>query len=427
MKRLVYLLPLSIFVACTGEKKEEKVLAAIAYPQTKKVDTVNTYFGTTIADPYRWLEDDNSAETAEWVKSENKVTYDYLAQIPYREQIKQRLTKIWNYTKIGTPFKEGSFTFFFKNDGVQNQSEFFVQEGNSEPRVLIDPNTLSKEGTTSLSSTVPCKGGKLMAYQLSKAGSDWSEIHLMDVTTGKELKEVLKWVKFSSVSWKGDKGFYYSHYDAPTDPHVLSKKNEFSKVYYHTLGDAQEKDQLIYQDKEHATRSYGASITDDEKFLIMEGSESTSGNSLMAKDLAKPNSDYKVIVDNFDNNYNVIDNVGNELLVITDKNAPKYQLVLIDPEKPQPENWKKIIPESNDLLQSVTIANGKIIARFLKDVTSRVFIYDMSGKQESELKFDGLCMVDEINGTKKDSIVYYSYVTYTNPVNIFKYNIQTEN
>jgi len=424
MKRLIYLLPMSILAACTGGKKQEETLSAIAYPQTAKVDTTDTYFGTKIADPYRWLEDDNSPQTAEWVKAENKVTYDYLSKIPYRENIRQRLTKIWNYTKCGTPFKEGEFTFFFKNDGVQNQSVLFVEEGKSEARVLIDPNTLSKEGTTALTSPIPCKGGKLLAYQLAQAGSDWNEIHVMDVKTGKELKDVLKWVKFSGVSWKGDKGFYYSHYDVPTGGHDLSKKNEFMKVYFHTVGESQEKDVLVYEDKEHPTRNFGASLTDDERFLVLQGSESTSGNSLMVKDLSKPNSVYQTIVDNFDNNYGVIDNVGDQLLVITDKNAPKYQLVLIDPAKPQPENWKKIIPESNDLLQSVSLCYGKIIAKFLKDVTSRVYIYNLDGKQENELKLDGLCMVDEINGTKKDSVMFYSFVTFTNPTTIYKYNLK---
>ncbi len=423
MNRILYLLPVSLLLACSSGKVENKETADLHYPQTKKVDTVTTYFGTKIADPYRWLEDDNSAETAGWVQAENKVTFDYLSKIPYRDKIKQRLTKVWNYAKCGTPFKEGGFTFFLKNDGVQNQSILYVQQGKEEARVLIDPNKLSADGTTALSSPVPCKGGHLLAYQLSKAGSDWTDIHVMDVKTGTEKTDVLKWVKFSGISWKGDKGFYYSHYDAPLGGHELSKKNEFSKVYYHTIGKSQEKDVLVFEDKEHATRSFGAALTDDERFMILEGSETTSGNSLMVKDLSKTGSDYKVIVDNFENNYGVIDNIGGQLLVITDKNAPKYQLVLIDPAKPQPENWKKIIPETTDLLQSVSLANGKIVAKYLKDVTSHIYIYNLEGKQENEIKLDGLCMVDEINSTRKDSVLFYSFVTYTNPVTIYKYNL----
>lgn len=426
MNRLIYLLPLSAMIACAGNKEEKKEESPIQYPQTKKVDTSNTYFGATIADPFRWLEDDNSAETAEWVKAENKVTFDYLSKIPYREKIKERLTKVWNYTRCGTPFKEGNYTFFFKNDGIQNQSVLYVQEGaTGEPHVLIDPNKLSADGTTALSSPDPSKDGKMLAYMLAQAGSDWNEIHVIDVKTGTDLKDVIKWVKFSGISWKGDKGFYYSRYDAPSDGHTYSKKNEYHKVYYHTIGEAQEKDVLVFEDKEHPQRNFSGMITDDEKYLIIQGEESTSGTSLMVKDLSKPNSPYKVIVDNFENNYGVVDNIGDQLLVITDKNAPKYQLVLIDPNKPQPENWKKIIPESSDLLQSASIGNGKIIAKFLKDVTSRIYVYDMEGKQENEIKLDGLCMVDEINAKKKDSVMFYSFVTYTNPTTIYKYNLAT--
>lgn len=424
MNPLIYLLPICALIACSGAKDEKKE-NPIRYPHTKKVDTMDTYFGAKVADPYRWLEDDNSPETGEWVKAENKVTFDYLSKIPYREKIKQRLTKVWNYTRCGTPFKEGNYIFFFKNDGIQNQSVLYVQETKGEARVLIDPNKLSADGTTALSLPEPCKDGALLAYQLAQAGSDWNEIHVKDVKTGTELKDVLKWVKFSGISWKGDKGFYYSRYAAPSDGHTYSKKNEFHKVYYHIIGDAQEKDVLVFEDKEHPQRNFSGAITDDEKFLIIQGEESTSGTSLMVKDLSTPNSTYKVIVDNFENNYGVIDNIGDQLLVITDKNAPKYQLVLIDPNKPQPENWKKIIPESNDLLQSVTIANGKIIAKFLKDVTSRIYVYNIDGKQENEIKLDGLCMVDEINAKKKDSVLFYSFVTYTNPMTIYKYNVVT--
>jgi len=425
MNRILYLLPISILCACSNGKVETKKSAPLQYPQTKKVDSSSAYFGTTIPDPYRWLEDDNSAETAEWVKAENKVTFDYLSKLPYREKIKQRLSKVWNYVKCGTPFKEGAYTFFLKNDGVQNQSVLYVQKGNEEAHTLIDPNKLSAEGTTALSSPVPCKGGHLLAYMLSKAGSDWTDIHVMDVNSGVEKKDVLKWVKFSGISWRGDKGFYYSHYDEPKGGHELSRKNEFSKVYFHTLGEDQAKDLLVFEDKEHPTRSFGAALSEDERFLFIEGSETTSGNSLMVKDLSKPAGDYIHLVDNFENNYGVIDNIGGQLLVITDKNAPKYQLVLIDPSRPEPKDWKVIIPESKDLLQSVSLANGKIVAKVLKDVTSHIAIYSLEGKQESEIKLGGLCMVDEINSTRKDSVLFYSYVTYTNPVTIFKYNVKT--
>src|ERR1035437_7907998 len=248
MKHLFYFLLLSIFLACSGRVHEKTEQNQLQYPHIKKVDTTDNYFGTKISDPYRWLEDDNSAETAEWVKSENKVTFDYLSKIPYREKIKQRLTKVWNFTKYGTPFKQGDFTFLFKNDGVQNQSVLYVQKGEKdELHVLIDPNTLSKEGTTALRSPAPSKSGKILAYMLSEAGSDWNTIHLLNVENatgtqkGKEYSDELKWVKFSGISWKGDEGFYYSRYDEPKGGHNYSKKNEFHKVYFHKVGDTQEK------------------------------------------------------------------------------------------------------------------------------------------------------------------------------------------
>lgn len=423
MKKIAVVVIAFVFMAFSFIKVDT---LKINYPQTKRVDSSTVYFGNKITDPYRWLEDDNSAETAEWVKAENEVTYSYLENIPYREKIKQRLTKVWNYTRYSTPFKESSSTFFLKNDGVQNQSVLYVQDVSAGARILIDPNKLSADGTTALSSPTPSIGGKLLAYQLAQAGSDWNEIHVMDVKTGQEKKDILKWVKFSGISWKGENGFYYSKYDAPKDGHTYSNKNEFHKVYYHTIGESQEQDELIYEDKEHPQRNLGGYVTEDKKYLFIEGTESTSGNSLMVKDLSQPNAPYKVIVDNFDNNYLVIDNIGDELLVVTDKNAPKYQLVLINPDKPQPENWKKIIPESNDLLQSVNLANGKIVAKFLKDVTSKIYVYNLNGKRENEIKLAGLCMVDEIHSTKKDSILFYSFVTYTNPATIYKYNVNTQ-
>lgn len=428
MKKLVYLSPLAFLFAC-GNQTQQKVAEAgvnLSYPKTKKVDTSNVYFGTTIADPYRWLEDDNSAETAEWVKAQNQLTFGYLSTIPFRDKVKERLTKVWNYTKYTTPFKEGKTIFFFKNDGIQNQSVLYVQDDEkAEPRILIDPNTLSADGTTSLAVPVPCEGGAMLGYQLSKAGSDWAEIHVKDVKTGTDKPDVIKWVKFSGIAWKGSEGFYYSRYDAPKDGHAFSNKNEYQKVYYHKMGDAQEKDVLVYEDKQHPLRNFAGGISDDKKILIIEASESTSGNSVMVKDLTKANAPFKVIVDNFENNYGIIDHINGELLVLTDKNAPKYQLVLINPDKPQPENWKKVIPESNDLLQTVTIANGKIIAKYLKDVTTKIVVYNMEGKQESELKLDGMGMVDEINASKKDSVLFYSFVNYITPFTIYKYNVNT--
>jgi len=425
-KKIIPMILLSALAGCNGgEKKETK--PALTYVKTRKCDTVDTYFGTKVADPYRWLEDDKSAETGEWVKAQNKVTFDYLASIPFRDKIKERLTKIWNYAKCSAPGKKGKYYFYSKNTGVQNQSVLFVQEGiNGEARQLLDPNTLAADGTASLGTISVSKDAKYMAYTINRAGSDWEEIFVMDIASGKNLKDTIKWVKFSEIAWKGD-GFYYSAYDAPgKDAHALSGKNEFHKVFYHKVGTEQGKDELVYEDKKHGLRNFSASTTEDEKLLLLYGTESTSGTSLAVKDLTKPKSDFVTLVDNFDNNYGVVDNDGNNLYVLTDKGAPKYQLLKIDiSKKPVYENWEKIIPEAGDLLESVSICNGKFVAKYLKDVTTRLYVFDKSGKKENEIQLPGICKVGEFDSDKEDSVAFFSYNTFTAPAVIYKYNIVT--
>jgi prolyl oligopeptidase len=424
-KKISPLIFVSIIAACSdGDKKTEQ--ASIKYPVTKKVDTVDTYFGTKINDPFRWLEDDKSAETGEWVKEQNKVTFDYLSKIHFRDKLKERLTKIWNFEKRSAPFKKGKNYFYYKNDGIQNQSVLYVQEGLSgDAKVLLDPNTLAADGTASLGGIAISKNGKNLAYSINRAGSDWSEIYVMEIATGKKLSDEIKWVKFSDIAWKGD-GFYYSAYGAPKGGSELSNKNEFHKIFYHKLGDSQDKDQLVYEDKAHPLRNFSAGTSEDETLLYLYGSESTSGTSLAVKDLTKPASDFYTIVANFENNYGIIHNNGSKLLVITDKGAPKYQLLEIDYKgKPDYENWKKIIPESSDLLESVSLCNGKLVAKYLKDVTTRLYVYDMNGKKESEIALPGVCKVDAFDSDKDDSLAFFSYNTFTAPAVIYKYNIVT--
>jgi len=414
---------LSVFAACgNGEKKEQTKLK---YPVTRKVDTVDTYFGTKIADPYRWLEDDKSAETGEWVKAENAVTYDYLSKIPFRDKIKERLTKIWNFEKRSAPFKKKNYYFYYKNDGIQNQSVLYVQSGlNGTPKVLLDPNTLAADGTASLGGLAVSKDAKYLAYSINRAGSDWSEIFVMEIESGKKLSDEIKWVKFSDIAWKDD-GFYYSAYDAPKEgASELSNKNEYHKIFYHTVGENQSKDVLVFEDKLHPLRNFSASTTEDQKLLLIYGSESTSGTTLAVKELDKPNAKFITLVNNFENNYTVIHNEGNKLFVITDKGAPKYQLLEIDiNDKPDYKNWKKIIPESNDLLESVSVCNKKFIAKYLKDVTTRLYVFDMNGKKENEIQLPGICKVEEIDCDKDDSLAFFSYNTFTAPPIIYKYNI----
>ncbi len=425
-KKLIPMVLFSALAACNGgEKKETKT--ALTYVKTRKCDTVDTYFGTKIADPYRWLEDDKSAETGDWVKAQNKVTFDYLATIPFRDKIKERLTKIWNFAKCTAPFKKGKYYFYYKNSGVQNQSVLYVQEGlNGTPRLLLDPNTLAADGTASLGALGISKDAKYLAYSINRAGSDWSEIYLMEIESGKKLADEIKWVKFSDIGWKGD-GFYYSAYDAPKkDASALSGKNEYHKLWYHKVGTEQAKDVLVYQDKDHALRNYSGAVTEDEKLLLLYGSESTSGTSLAVKDLTKPDSKFITLVDNFENNYGVVDNDGNNLYVVTDKGAPKYQLLKIDiTKKPVYENWEKIIPENSDLLESVSNCNGKFVAKYLKDVTTRLYVFDKKGKKENEIQLPGICKVESFDGDKDDSLAFFTYKTFTSPDVIYKYSIVT--
>lgn len=425
LKKTTPIILLSVVVACTNsEKKDEQ--ARLNYPATKKVDTVDTYFGTKVNDPYRWLEDDKSAETGEWVKAQNKVTFDYLTTIPFRDKIKERLTQIWNFEKRSTPFKKGGKYFYYKNDGIQNQNVLFVQDGLSgAPKMLLDPNALAADGTVSLGGLSISKDGKYLAYSINRAGSDWSEIYVMEIESGKKLVDEIKWVKFSDIAWRGD-GFYYSAYDAPKGGSELSNKNEYHKVFYHKIGETQSKDALIYEDKEHPLRNFAAGITEDKNLLLLYGSESTSGTTLAVKDLRKPNSPFVWLVTNFENNYGVVHNEGNKLYVITDKGAPKYQLLEIDiTGKPDYENWEKIIPESSDLLESVSLCNGKFVAKYLKDVTTRLYIYTMAGVRENEIQLPGICKVDAFDSDKDDSLAFFSYNTFTAPASIYKYNIVT--
>lgn len=425
LKRITPLILLSTLIACTNTEKTVEQ-SALSYPNTKKTDSVDTYFGNKISDPYRWLEDDKSAETGEWVKAQNKVTFDYLATIPFRDKIKNRLTQIWNFEKRTTPFKKGKNYFFYKNDGIQNQSVLYVQEGLAgTPKMLLDPNALAADGTVSLGGLSISKDGKYLGYSINRAGSDWSEIYVMEIESGKKLADEIKWVKFSDIAWKGD-GFFYSAYDAPKGGSELSNKNEYHKVFYHKLGDSQSKDALIFEDKSNPLRNFSAGITEDKNILILYGSESTSGTSLAVKDLRKPNAPFVWLVKNFENNYGVVHSEGNKLYVITDKGAPKYQLLEIDiTGKPDYENWKKIIPESTDLLESVSLCNGKLVAKYLKDVTTRLYVYSMDGKKESEIQLPGICKVDAFDSDKDDSLAFFSYNTFTAPASIYKYNIVT--
>ena len=411
MKKLIFLLVLTATVASYGQKQNN-----VKYPQTKKGETVDLYFDTKVNDPYRWLEDDKSAETAAWVKSENEVTYDYLSKIPFRAALKDRLQKLWNYEKIGSPSTEGNFSYFFKNNGLQNQSVLYRKDASGKEEIFLDPNTFSKDGTTSLGEMDFSKDGSKMAYSISEGGSDWRKVIIMDALSNKIIEDTLVDVKFSGLSWKGNEGFYYSSYDKPKGSQ-LSAKTDQHKLYFHKLGTSQKEDQVIFGE-DQKRRYVGGSVTDDDHYLIITASTSTYGNELYFKDLSQPNSPIVTIVDNFNSDNNVIENEGSKLFIETDLNAPNKRIVTVDVSNPKPENWTNFIPETENVLSPST-CGGFFFANYMKDAVSVVLQYDYSGKLIREIQLPGLGTAGGFNGKKTDKIVYYSFANYITPGTIY--------
>ncbi len=419
MKKLFFAFTMmSAFVmlfSCTGKK--------FNYPESRKTDQTDDYFGTKVADPYRWLENDTSAETAKWVTAQNALTMKYLGDIPFRDDLKQMLTKIWDYPKFGVPFSKKGNYFYFKNDGMQNQSVLYVQKGlNAEPKVLLDPNKLSEDGTVALGDMSVSNDGKYLAYNTSTAGSDWSEIFVIEIESGKMLADHIKWVKFSSMAWKGN-GFYYSRYDAPAPGKELSKKNEYQKVYYHILGENPEKDAIVWEDQKNPLRTFGAQVTEDERFLIISESESTYGNILHLKDIQNPGGAYVQIGDNFDFEYGIIDNVGEKLYVITNHMSPRKKLVVVDPKNPQPENWQTLIAEKDQVLEGVYLVGDKLISQYMQDACHHAYISDLNGKQVAELALPGPGTLGGFSCEKGTTEAFYAYTSFTYPNTIFKYDV----
>jgi prolyl oligopeptidase len=401
--------------------------AQLKYPDTKKENVTDDYNGVRVEDPYRWLEDDNSAQTKEWVQEQNKVTFDYLSKIPYREKVRKRIEEIWNYPKYGAPFRKGDFYYFTKNDGLQNQNVWYQQRGiNSRSVSFIDPNKLSNDGTVSLGGVNFSLNGKYAAYTVQKSGSDWQEGYVMDVTTKKQLSEKLDWLKFTGFSWKGDEGFYYSRYPEPKEGDALKGKNINQQVYYHKIGTDQSQDKLIYEDKEHPQRFAGVGLTEDERFLILGTSEGTSGGEVWVWDKKDPSQkSFSLLIPGFETEPNVIDNVGDKLLVQTNDDAPNYKVVLIDPRKPGKENWKLIIPEQKEVLQGVGTGGGYLFASYLKDASTKVYQYTYDGKLVREIKLPGIGTASGFGTEKKYKEFYYTFTTFNYPPTIFKYDIKT--
>jgi len=423
MKHNLIIFALAIFlINCNKQTKQDMT---INYPVTNKIEQTDDYFGTKVSDPYRWLENDTSKETAEWVKAQNAVTFSYLEKIPYRAAIKDWLTKAWNYEKHGTPIKKAGSYFFFKNDGLQNQDVLYrMLSLDAEAVALLNPNEWSIDGTKALTGNEVSKDGKYIAYSVATGGSDWNEIFIKDIATGKQLDDHIQWVKFSGISWKGN-GFYYSAYDAPKEGTALSKSNEYHKVFYHQLGTPQSQDQLVYQDQLHSKRNHGAGVTEDEKILILVASESTSGNALWFKDLEKKASNFVAVDEKFDYDYEVVDHVGGKLLVRTNYNAPKFKLIAIDVAKPARNNWVDIIPEKDDVLESVSLAGGNIIAKYIKDAQSKAQVYDLTGKLLHDMQLPGIGTMGSFQGNFDSDTAFYSFTSFTIPTVIYRYIISS--
>ncbi|WP_417859794.1 prolyl oligopeptidase family serine peptidase [Winogradskyella sediminis] len=424
-KLLLSALVLTFFVSCKNETETVKK-TTINYPETHTIDTVDTYFGEDVKDPYRWLEDDRSDETEAWVKAQNEVTFGYLDQIPYREELKERLRKLWNYEKIGAPFVEGDYTYFYKNDGLQNQYVIYRYKTDEDPKtaeVFLNPNTFKEDGTISLGGTSFSKNGKTLAYTISEGGSDWRKILIMDVETNEIIEDTLVDVKFSGMSWYKNEGFYYSSYDKP-EGSELSAKTDQHKVYYHKLGTKQSEDALIFGGTpEEKHRYIGAGVTEDDKYLIISASVSTSGNKLFIKDLSNPNSKLVTILDHTDSDSNIIENVGSKLYIMTNLDAPNQKIVTVDASNPTPENWVDFIPETENVLSPST-GGGYFFANYMVDAVSKVLQYDYNGKLIREVELPGIGTASGFGAKKDEKELYYSFTNYVTPGSIYKYHIE---
>ena len=422
MKRIIALFLLGFTLMACQIKNNTSMVPD--YPETAKVDTVDTYFGTEVPDPYRWLEDDRSAETEDWVQRENEVTFSYLEKIPFREDLKNRLEKLWNYERLGTPYKEGDFTYFSKNDGLQNQSVVYRQKGDGEPEVFLDPNKFSEDGTTSLAGLSFSKDGSMAAYSISEGGSDWRKILVMNALDKQIVEDTLVDVKFSGISWKGNEGFYYSSYDKP-EGSELSAKTDQHKVYYHKLGTPQEEDVLVFggtSAQKH--RSIYASVTEDDRYLVLSASNTTSGNKLFLKDLQDPESEIVPILEHEDSDGYVIENVGSKLYIFTNLDAPNKKIVTVDAADPAPKNWVDFIPETENVLSPST-GGGYFFAEYMVDALSKVLQYDYDGNLIREVELPGMGSAGGFSGKKEEKELYFRFTNYNTPSSSYKFDVET--
>ena len=423
MKRLLFaafavVAAFSMMTSCNNMKQ----IKHLPYPATERTDVVDNYFGVEVADPYRWLEDDNSQATAEWVKAQNEVTFDYLQQIPFRDAMKERLTELWNFPKESAPTKKGDWYYFSKNDGLQNQAVIYRRRSAEEaPEVFIDPNALSEDGTVALGSMSFTKDGKYCAYTTSASGSDWVEIYVLECESKSLLKDKISWVKFSGATWAPDgKGFYYSAYDAPKS-NAYSSKNEFQKVYYHRLGTNQSEDKLIYHDPKHPLRYFHGWQSDDSRWIFISGSEGTSGSEILYKRANERN--FRVLLKGFDYDYGIVECEDDKLYVMTNEGAENYHLVAIDLKNPSKR--EVVIAEKECLLEGVGSAGGSLTAIYLEDAQNKVYQYELDGTLIREVALPGIGTVSGFGGEKEDTELYYSITTFTSPTTIYSFDVKS--
>ena len=416
-----------VLLGCNNNNISKNQTNTVTYPKTKKVDTITNYFGTQVKDPYRWLEDDMSEETARWVKDQNKTTFSYLENIPFREELKQRLTTLWNYEKVGAPFKEGDYSYFYKNDGLQNQYVIYRYKTGQDPdkaEVFLDPNTFTEDGTISLGGLSFSENGSLAAYSISEGGSDWRKVLVMNAQRKEIIEDTIVDVKFSGISWLKNEGFYYSSYDKPKGSE-LSAKTDQHKLYYHKLGTSQKEDELIFGGTpEQKHRYVGGRTTQDNKYLIVSASVSTSGNKLFIKDLSDPKSPFITVQKDTDSDTSVIDNVDSKLYLVTNRNAPNKKVVTVDAASPGPENWKDLIEETQNVLRAST-GGGYIFANYMEDAVSAIKQYTYDGALVREVALPGVGSAGGFGAKKQDTSLYYSFTNYLTPGSIYSYEISS--
>jgi prolyl oligopeptidase len=428
MKKNLILIGIMSFMSSCSTSENNMIkypVIEVEYPQTKKVEQIDDYHGTEVTDPYRWLEVDTASEVADWMDRQNEVTFGYLNKIPFREAIEKRYTELYNYPKLSSPTKIGEYYLFYKNDGLQDQSVIYIQKGlEGAPEVFIDPNELSRDGTISISLLGASKDDRYLAISRAEAGSDWNQIRIMDLETKEELTDRVDWVKFSGASWLKD-GFFYSRYPEPEEGSKMSNQNLYHTVYFHKLGTAQSADQLIYEDRDQPKMNHTASVTEDEKYLVLYASPGTDGYATYVKDLEKED-DFHLLFEGYSNKSSIVHHLGNgQFLIHTDVDASNYRLVQVNMNNPGKDNWADIIPESENLLEGANTGGGKLFSVYLQDATNRIYQMNYDGTEKKEIKLPGLGSAGGLGGKVNETLLFYSFTSFIYPPTIFTYDVNT--